>query len=44
MGWFLLEVLVALVIAVGIVWWTMGLEAPQDRATTANAGRAEPKE
>ena len=27
MGWFLLEVLVALVIAVVIVWWTMGLKA-----------------
>ena len=24
MGWFLLESLVALVVAVGIVWWTMG--------------------
>jgi hypothetical protein len=24
MGWFLLEALVALVIAVVIVWWTMG--------------------
>ena len=24
MGWFLLETLVALAIAVGIVWWTMG--------------------
>ena len=33
MGWFLLEVLMALVIAVGIVWWTMGLEEPQAAAT-----------
>jgi hypothetical protein len=24
MGWFLLESLLALVVAVGIVWWTMG--------------------
>jgi hypothetical protein len=24
MGWILLEALVALLLAVGIVWWTMG--------------------
>jgi hypothetical protein len=24
MGWFFIEALVALAIAVGIVWWTMG--------------------
>ena len=24
MGWFFLETLLALAIAVGIVWWTMG--------------------
>ena len=24
MGWFLLESLFALIVAVGIVWWTMG--------------------
>jgi hypothetical protein len=24
MGWILLEALVALLIAIGIVWWTMG--------------------
>ena len=24
MGWLFLEVMMALVIAVGIVWWTMG--------------------
>ncbi len=24
MGWFLLESLLALLVAVGIVWWTMG--------------------
>jgi len=24
MGWFLLEMLFALVVAFGIVWWTMG--------------------
>ncbi|HEX9302444.1 MAG TPA: hypothetical protein VF959_08865 [Casimicrobiaceae bacterium] len=36
MGWFFLEVLVALVIAVVIVWWTMG---PKRREPPADAGR-----
>jgi hypothetical protein len=36
MMWFLLEVLVALVIAVVIVWWTMGTK---QREPPANAGR-----
>jgi hypothetical protein len=35
MGWFLLESLFALVVAVGIVWWTMGpprkRKPPRDR-------------
>jgi hypothetical protein len=33
MGWLLLEALVALVIAIGIVWWTMSArrKPPSDR-------------
>jgi hypothetical protein len=27
MGWVVLEVLIALVLAVGIVWWTMGFKS-----------------
>ena len=36
MGWFLLEALVALVIAVVIVWWTM---VPRRRKPPLDAGR-----
>ena len=31
MGWFFLEALVALVVAVGIVWWTMGPKRKRTR-------------
>jgi hypothetical protein len=34
MGWFFLEAMVALLIAVGIVWWTMG---PKRRGPSARA-------
>jgi hypothetical protein len=33
MGWIFLEALVALLIAVGIVWWTMG---PKRKASRRN--------
>jgi hypothetical protein len=36
MGWFLLEALFALVLAVGIVWWTMGPKAKKPPAADAN--------
>jgi hypothetical protein len=36
MGWFFLEVLIALVIAVGIVWWTMGPRTKKPPSTGAN--------
>ena len=35
MGWFLLEMLFALVVAVGIVWWTMGAESNEETARRA---------
>ena len=37
MEWFLLEALVALLIAVVIVWWTMGPQAPQASAAIRDA-------
>ncbi len=36
MGWFLLEALVALLIAVAIVWWTMGPKRRKPPRGTAN--------
>ncbi len=36
MGWFLLETLVALLIAVAIVWWTMGPKRRKPPRGTAN--------
>lgn len=43
MGWFLLESLFALVVAVAIVWWTMGprrRKPPRESSNdTANGGR-----
>ena len=36
MVWFFLETLVALVLAVGIVWWTMG---PRKRKPREDDGR-----
>jgi len=43
MGWLLLEMLVALVLAVAIVWWTMGLGTkkrppPGDRDSRGEEG------
>jgi hypothetical protein len=42
MGWFLLESLFALVVAVAIVWWTMGprrRKPPRDSTNDAGNGR-----
>ena len=42
MGWFLLEALFALVIAVAIVWWTMGpkrRKPPRDSTNDTGNGR-----
>ena len=41
MGWILLEALVALLLAVGIVWWTMGPKTPQASAGRPTARRAD---
>ena len=40
MGWFLLELLFALAVAVGIVWWTMGPKKRKPPRRSANAARA----
>lgn len=43
MEWFLLEALVALLLAVGIVWWTMGLKRKKPpRETRSDAGNERP--
>ena len=42
MGWILLEALVALLLAIGIVWWTMGPKRkrrPPDGAPGPEGGR-----
>jgi hypothetical protein len=39
MGWLLLEMLVALVLAVAIVWWTMGLGAKKRRPRSDDDSR-----
>ena len=36
MGWFLLEMLFALVVAVAIVWWTMGPRRRKPPRESAN--------
>jgi hypothetical protein len=41
MGWVFLEVLAALAIAVGIVWWTLPRK-PKDESGAAPAAKDEP--
>ncbi|MEO5700564.1 MAG: hypothetical protein ABIS17_14175 [Casimicrobiaceae bacterium] len=40
MGWFLLESMVALLVAVAIVWWTMRPAGRRDRADQGEKGAA----
>ena len=43
MEWFLLETMVALLLAIGIVWWTMGPKRKKPpRKTTTDAGNERP--
>jgi hypothetical protein len=42
MLWFLLETLAALLLAVGIVWWTMGPKRKKPPGTGNDAGDGRP--
>lgn len=37
MEWFFIEALVALAVAIGIVWWTMAPQKKRDKKSSAKA-------